>query len=69
MGALPLFQTSAITVTAVTIIATTATTTPATMEGVVSENVQVLVTESGGWKGNDDVVRITIEDNTQVHEK
>ena len=64
MGALPRFQTSVIeiTMTAVTKIATTTTTTPATMEGVLLEHVQVLVSESGDWEGNDDVVGVTTDD-------
>ena len=47
--------------TAVTIIATTtiATTTPATTEGVLLEDVQVLVTKGGG---NGDVVGVTTDD-------
>ena len=64
MGTLPRFQTSVIeiTTTPVTKIATTTTTTPATMEGVLLEHVQVLVSESGDWEGNDDVVRVTTDD-------
>ena len=58
MGAPPFFQTSVIeiTVTAITTATIITTTTPATMEGVLLEDLQVLVTES------DNVVGVTTDD-------
>ena len=62
MGTQRLFQRSVIeiTVTAIRTVTTTiTTTTPTTMEGVLLEDVQVLVTKSGG---NGDVVGVTTDD-------